>query len=108
MRYASVRSPRALCFPECGFTPTPIDARCVRARGGAAVETSAIIDASRRGPCGYRAMSAMLCSFRKVPDFLACDATTMVRPSCSVDAAFVVVSACALSSWSPAPDAELL
>lgn len=59
--------------------------------------------------CGYHAMSAVLCSLRNVSDFVACDA--MVNPSsCSGDSAFVVVSACGLSSsWSPAPDAaELL
>lgn len=70
---------------------------------GATAETSAIIKASRRR--GYRAMSAKKSS--SVPDS-RCD--VMLRP-CSVDPAFVVVSACALvvlSSSPAAADAELL
>lgn len=122
LKRAAVDNPaRAIClctvtttthalFPECGFTPTPIDARCVRARGVVA-ETSAIIEASRRrGPGGYCAMSAESSSLRRVPNSVF-DETTMEPSSGDAVGPALVVSACALAavlSSSPAFAAELL
>lgn len=122
LKAAAVDKPtRALClcavpttthalFPECGFTPKPIDARCVRVRGAAA-ETSAIIEASRRrGPGGYCAMSVGSSSLRRVPNSIF-DATTMGPSSGDAVDPVLVVSACALAavlSSSPASAVELL